>query len=642
MQTSSENGHNGNGSKKRVNKWALRGGSAVAGLLLLVLVFGGRGESDIAGPTFAARQGPMEITVVEGGNVVAREAQDIRSQVQGQTTIISIVDEGYQVTPEDVAEGKVLVELDSSDLIESLTQQEITYQNASASLTEAREQFEIQVSQNESDVHDAELALKFAQMDLERFLGAYVGQELLEMLDERHETMRLAAGDRPSAQFAAAGFDPSEVDLETFDVQDIPQIDLGLDYRALLEDPRLGGEAQQRLRDLESNITLAQEELKQAEDRHQWTTELATRGFVTTNEEEQDRLTVQRREIQLQASDTAMDLYAAYEFPKQLENLISDYEQRMRNLERTERQAAARMAQAEARLRTNESTYQLQARRLDDLKRQLENCIIRAERPGIVVYAGSNNQRGDDMIQEGTMVRERQEILTIPDMTRMAVNVQVHESMVNRLRTGLPARIRADAFPDETLRGEVTRVALVPDSGHRWLNPDLRVFPTTVTIEGEYSWLKPGMTAEVEILVNRIDDAVYVPMQCVITQAGQRYVYVVDRGRVEARPVETGPYNDRFITIDAGLAAGEHVLVRPPRPDRATAEDEDNGAREEGPVGMDEDMIPGVDDRQQWDGPPPGMDGEGPGPGRPAGMGDRMRDGGPGGGTGMGRGAPSA
>ena len=611
-------------ARKKQRGWLWKGGAA-AGILLLAAVWWTRsGESTISATTAPVRRGPLEIAVVEGGEVTSREAQEIRSEVQGRTTILSIIEEGYTVTADDIANGLILVELDSSELEDNLTQQEITYENALASLTEAREQHEIQISQNESDIHDAELEMKFARMDVERYLGSDVGLELLAQLDN--------AGEDGQEYYAAAGPDGAMPPIDMDSIEQDGGIEIELDYQNLLDDPRLGGEAQQRMRDLESNITLAEEELSQDQTRHEWTAELLEEGFVTSSEEQQDRLAVQRREIQRDAAQTAEDLFTTYEFPRELESLVSDYEQRKRRLERMRRQASARIAQSEASLRSQKATYDMQKRRLAELKEQIEACIIRAEREGIVVYATGG--RGDDPIEEGTEVRERQEILTIPDMNKMAVEVEVHESMVNRLRTGLPARVRADAHPGATLRGEVTRIALVPDSGHRWLNPDLRVFPTTVSVEGSYEWLRPGMTARVEIIINSLDDVVYAPMQAVVSDGRQRYVYVVQGGNVQARPVEIGAYNDRFIEIKSGVEEGEHVLLRPPRPDSAA----DDDTEEETPLDRD---IPDPGDAE-GDGPAPrggsapggagpGRDGPGSGGGRGGGMG-------PGGGMGGGRG----
>src|SRR5690606_27067060 len=112
----------------------------------------------------------------------------------------------------------------------------------------------------------------------------------------------------------------------------------------------------------------------------------------------------------------------------------------------------------------------LEAEKLADINEQLAQTIIRAQRPGLVVY-GSAEQSGQpfrgggnqEPIAEGATVRERQPILTIPDMTEMAVRVNIHESAVQRVREGQKVAIRIDAFPNMRLTGEVTKVAVVAD-----------------------------------------------------------------------------------------------------------------------------------------------------------------------------------
>jgi hypothetical protein len=65
-------------------------------------------------------------------------------------------------------------------------------------------------------------------------------------------------------------------------------------------------------------------------------------------------------------------------------------------------------------------------------------------------------------IREGASVRERQAIITIPDMTRMAVDVKIHETYIKKVRKGQKARVTVDAFPDKVLTGEVTKSACCP------------------------------------------------------------------------------------------------------------------------------------------------------------------------------------
>ena len=543
-------------------RWVWRIGVVVVVLGIGIVLFTGRAETRIDSATYKVNRGDLRITVVEGGSIEAQESQEIRSEVQGQTRIISIVEEGYRVTREDIENGKILVELDSSDLQERLTQQEITYLSALASLTDAREQYGIQISQNESDVRDAELSVKFARMDIQKYLGAEVAVGVLNELGIDEEAL--------FAEVTLEDMDGEALDDLSDEIDEnqsiVPKVTI--DTAPLIIDSRLGGEAQQTLRKLQSDITLAQEELKQSETRHEWTQRLFEQGFVTASEEEQDRMTVQRREIQLQQARTSEDLFIQYEFPKQIETYVSNYEQAIRKLERVRRTALSRLAQADSKLKSSEATYNLQRQRLSEFKEQLEKCIIRAEREGIVVYAGGTDPfRNQEPIEEGTMVRERQEILTIPDMNRMAVRVQVHESSINRVRRGQMALVRADAFAEEIMRGEVSRVAMLPDSSRRWMNPDISVFATTVSIDGMHEWLKPGMSAQAEIIIAEYKDVIYVPIQAVTMFNGQRVCYVVQGGRPVPREIEVGDYNDRYMHVIAGLDVGDEVMLRPPRPE---------------------------------------------------------------------------
>src|SRR5207237_9249788 len=157
------------------------------GFVALILALGavwlkGGGKSAANGAMFTARRGPLDISVLDGGSVQALESQEIKCEVRvgyNGTKILKIVEEGYQVTEEDLKTSKVLVELDSSDLQKQIIQQEIQYQSAVASLTDAQQGYEIQLNQNLSDVKAAEQKARFARMDFDKFLGNTVTQDII-------------------------------------------------------------------------------------------------------------------------------------------------------------------------------------------------------------------------------------------------------------------------------------------------------------------------------------------------------------------------------------------------------------------------------------------------------------------------------
>src|SRR5437868_28472 len=122
---------------RRQPRWRLA--VAVAALLLMAAWFFNRGKTVENEITFTVKRGVLPITVLEGGSIEALESQEVRSEVKGGqgTKILKIVDEGYQVTDEDVKNGKILVELDSADLKGKIIQEEIQFQTSLASFTEA-------------------------------------------------------------------------------------------------------------------------------------------------------------------------------------------------------------------------------------------------------------------------------------------------------------------------------------------------------------------------------------------------------------------------------------------------------------------------------------------------------------------------
>src|SRR5256885_7846923 len=168
---------------KNQPRWRLVAVLAAVVLGFFFLRSGGKSAGNDA--VFTARRGPLDITVLEGGSLQALESQEIKCEVrvgyQG-TKILKIVEEGYQVTEEDVKTHKGLVELDSSDLQKQIVQQEIQYQTAIASLTDAQQGYDIQLNQNISDIKAAEQKSRFARMDFDKFLGDTVTQDIIDRL----------------------------------------------------------------------------------------------------------------------------------------------------------------------------------------------------------------------------------------------------------------------------------------------------------------------------------------------------------------------------------------------------------------------------------------------------------------------------
>jgi HlyD family secretion protein len=531
---------------------------AVVTTLLLAIKAGKSTLIDKGQSTFTVRRDNLVVKVTESGSIKALNTIEIKSQRERDAVILSIVPEGTYITQADVDNGKVLVELDAASLKEELTQREIDLASAEASYTEAKESHQIQIKQNESDVTASELKVRFAMIDLRKYLGDTVAEKYVASMED-------SAGSR--------------VDIE-----------------ALINDPQLGGDVLQSLRALTEDIGLKEQTFKLAESRLDWSRKLFEKKYISQTDLEADSLDKERKEISWKQAQTAKELFIKYEFPKRAEELLSEYNEAERALERTYASTRSKIAQAQARLKSAESNWEQRRERLNRTTKQIEVSTLTAPAPGLVTYGssteGMSRRWRQGPIEEGGTVREYQTIISLPDMTKMMAEISVHESSVDKVRPGQKTTIVMDAFPDKTFSGEVIKVAPLPDQQENWLSPDLKVYKTEVSIDGTYDFLKPGMSAKVEILVERLNDVVIVPVQVVANRGGKKVCYVL-ASKPEEREVKTGSFNDTFVQILEGLEPGEKVLLSPPKitessdeissePETETAP-EDQGGREPEP-----------------------------------------------------------
>ncbi len=529
-------------AKKQGNKMAGNLGLARRFLLILISVLvvvaigafgflrqivGGSDDSNPGTGLFTVEHGDLIISVTESGDIKAVESVDIKSKVEGRNTIVNIVPEGTMITPEDVNDGKVLVELDSSKLNEQVAQKEIDFTTAEASFADANESYLIQVKQNESDVTAAELKVKFALMDFQKHLGGGIAQEVIEKMVS----------------------DPNS----------------NPDMTLLVNDPNsLGGAASQRLDTLQDVILLARANLEKATDVLEGTKKLFDANYASELELKGAELDVSRYEVQERAAVKDLKLYHLYDLLKETETFLSNYNESKLELVRTQARARAQLAQARAKLVSAKARYEMQKKRLEKLHDQIVACIIKAPAVGQVVYWSSTQQWSRVKIEQGADVPEGYKIITIPDASKMKVEIKIHENWIDKIQLGQEAKITVAAFPDKTFTGKVLKKAPLAEP-QRWLNPDLKVYPTDISIDGTHDFLKTGMTGKVEVTIDELHDVLYVPIQSVITVGEKEMCYVMASSHAEKREVETGLFNDDFVEIKSGLTEGEKVLLNPPR-----------------------------------------------------------------------------
>jgi len=495
------------------------------------------GETAYRGAMFPARNQEMIISVTERGTLESSNATEITCEVEGRREIVSLIPDGSIVE-----KGKLLVQLDDSDLTEKEAQQSITWQSSSADYVQAKESYAIQQNQNDSNIKAGDLNVQFAGMDFERYLGVKLAQNILAA---KVKLSQLSLGDMEPEKVAKA-----------------------------LDQLGLGGGARKEWQKLQSDIDLADERVKRANIDYQWSRDLGPanddnpkgKGYISQSDVDADKLKWQAAQAEAAQAKLAKNLFLRYDLPKQAQKLHSDYQEAKRELQRIHAKARAELAQAESRLKSREAALNLQTARLQKLRDQIAKCAIRAPRAGMIVYSSTTDRRGreQDVIEEGAQVRFRQVLIRMPDPTSMAIKVQIDEAIVDQIKLGFKVNVTPESFSDMVMMGTVKKIGSTPTAQPRWMSTDSNTYTTLVTLDNPPSKLKPGMNAKAEIIINRLENPLVVPVQAVFMLKGLRVCYVMKSSKPEAQPVEIGHSDNDFIEIRSGLTPGDKVLLTKP------------------------------------------------------------------------------
>lgn len=327
------------------------------------------------------------------------------------------------------------------------------------------------------------------------------------------------------------------------------------------------GDYLQQVAELQAAVVTAEETLIRTQESCNFIRQLTQKGYKNQNDLESEELVLKRNRFDLDSAKKKLDVLEVFTLKRTLAELEANTKEYDREIDRTKRKGEAALAQKKAEVESCKLTLDVERKKHERLKEQIKACKIYATQDGQVVYANTRDGRATDqvLIEVGATVRERQAIINLPDLDLMKVNARIHESRISLVRTGLPATIKVDAYPDEHFKGEIDSVASVPSSTGGF-SRDIKEYEAVVKIldsAEKVNRLRPGLTASVEVLVERRDNVLQVPVQAVVTIGAKQFAFVVEDKSVERKDVTIGQSNDRMIEIMSGLDAGDKIVMNP-------------------------------------------------------------------------------
>lgn len=212
---------------------------------------------------------------------------------------------------------------------------------------------------------------------------------------------------------------------------------------------------------------------------------------------------------------------------------------------------------------------------LKSARHDLKEVTINSGMSGVVTRL--NVEEGETAIM-GTINNPGTVLMTIADLSKIEAEVEIDETEVVYVKIGDKAGVTLDAFPDTTYSGEVTEIGNSPVLSSSVSGQQGVDFKVVITLNDTIQNVRPGLSADAEIVVAERDSALSIPIQSLTvreeneindyevpdTLSAERKeiegVFVISAEKAEFRRVEVGISGSKYFEVVSGLAEGEEVV----------------------------------------------------------------------------------
>jgi HlyD family secretion protein len=318
----------------------------------------------------------------------------------------------------------------------------------------------------------------------------------------------------------------------------------------------------QQLQNSITALEMAKINLKNRQEDLDQTQTLNDRGFVTAADVKTAELNVRNARNEVSKAETSLRVLTDYQDAFQQAQLQSSLAQAKQRLARTVRENQSLMMQRNADVNEKEQSL-LNVRKLfKKVTDQIDACSIRAPQDGLVIFASTvDNQR--EPLQDGSTVRQSQWLFRLPNIERMKAVVNLNDTQKVRIeRAKQPVRAKVSIIGiSKPIGATLDKISVLPDNRARFQNPDRRDYPCELILDETPAGLKPGTKCDrVEILLDRLEQVIAVPLACIYSIGSDSYIFVRQDADVKERKVTLGAASDSYVQIVSGLEPGEQIL----------------------------------------------------------------------------------
>ncbi|MCH8822140.1 MAG: hypothetical protein IH984_01405 [Planctomycetes bacterium] len=476
---------------------------AILGATTLIVKNSGKDNGSIAaGDRALVKRSSFKISIPTSGELAALEQVEIRNKLEIRAVITEIVDEGDYVKA-----GDVLMRFADDEINNRIKDAQDEVNTAESTFVAATSNLAITLSQQESELADANLSVMLAKLSLKAWEGGSVKRMRkglavdLEAAELDHE--RAVARFEDSKRLVKEDF----VSMDEFKRDEITKIKAA----AALEQAKLDCEVYEKYTYVIEKAEF-ESDVKQAIDRL---------GRV---------LERQKAELESSDSDVASKKYQA--------------ESRRERLADLKEQLGYCIITAPT-----------------------EGLVVYYSS----LESGGHWRNQGQPPDVGTELRPNERVILLPNMAQLIAIVKVDEARSGLIKIGQSATVKSDALADVILNGEVIEVGVLAESGGWRDPNRRDYSIKILLYDASGFGLKPSMRCKAEINVGEVNDALCVPIQAVFRNGAVPFVYVPKASGYEQKQVSLGRISELDVEITSGLTEGEIVLLRVPDPSEIVA-----------------------------------------------------------------------
>lgn len=317
-------------------------------------------------------------------------------------------------------------------------------------------------------------------------------------------------------------------------------------------------DARARVEDQQNNLALLKEDLLSASMGDQ-----AARIKIE-NQIEASKEKIEDLETAEEKATYNLRIFKQYTYPQKSRQLEQHLVKAEMDLQKQLVNATSQRIQLERKIASQQRVLKTQRKQRDELLENIAMLKVTAPVDGVISYGDPDPRKRNRQQKEitvGTSMHPSELIGTIPDLSRLVIKLDVPEAVRSKIDVGMRAEIRIKALPNLQLSGEVDKIADMASHLNFWDRTSPKIYPTVISLDEHDKELRPGMTVEIDLISEEVQDVIYVPVEALYMQEGGVYCRVKKAVHPEEREVKIGRSSSSFVEILDGLKPGEKVLL---------------------------------------------------------------------------------